>query len=312
MIAPRRASDGRTKLGPVPADLSRISVTAKVAAYYRQFSDIPFAKEVAARIHADDAFAQIVRDHALDRDQLTFYAPMFEARYKSITQLIQKAGVSQVLELACGYSLRGLDLTRESTIRYVETDLPDVVATKLALLDDVRRHHDIAPSPLHVVTVADALDVEQLRTAAAPFDAGKPLMILSEGLIGYLTRQEIERLAANVHDVLGAFAGSSWICPDFSFKVDLQNLPPERVRLREAITGITERQLDASAFEDQSDLATFLDRHGFSVHVRSQVDETPAFSSIPALGLSPALIERMRPALRAWVMTPKPKSLIAS
>jgi O-methyltransferase involved in polyketide biosynthesis len=292
----------------VAADLSRISVTAKLAAYYRQFSDIPFAKEVATRIHADDAFEQILRDHELERDQLTFYAPMFEARYKSITQLILESGSSQVLELASGYSLRGLDLTQKSTIRYVETDLPDVVATKLALLDDVRRQHEIATSPLHLVTVADALDLEQLRAAAKPFDASKPLMVLCEGLIGYLTRQETERLAANVHDVLGAFEGGSWICPDFSFKVDIRNLPPERIRLREAVTGITERQLDASAFEDQDDLVAFFERIGFSVQVRSQVDATPAFSSIAALGLSPALIDRLRPALRAWIMTPKPSS----
>ena len=31
---------------------------------------------------------------------------MFVARYKSITQIIRKSGASQVLELACGYSLR--------------------------------------------------------------------------------------------------------------------------------------------------------------------------------------------------------------
>jgi len=37
--------------------------------------------------------------------------------------------------------------------------------------------------------------------------------------------------------------------------------------------------------------------------VRSQVDETPSFSSIQSLGLSPALIERLRPVLRLWVMT---------
>lgn len=42
---------------------------------------------------------------------------------------------------------------------------------------------------------------------------------------------------------------------------------------------------------------------GFSVQVRSQVDETPSFSSIQALGLSPASIERLRGVLRVWVMT---------
>ena len=49
----------------MPADLSRISVTAKIAAYYRQFSDIAFAGEVARRIGADDAFEQILREHGL-------------------------------------------------------------------------------------------------------------------------------------------------------------------------------------------------------------------------------------------------------
>src|SRR6188508_3778540 len=102
------------------ADASLISVTAKLAAYYRQFSDIPFATEVAKRIGADDAFEQILREHGLDRDKLTFYAPMFEARYKSISQLIRKSGCSQILELASGYSLRGLDLTQSSAVRYVE------------------------------------------------------------------------------------------------------------------------------------------------------------------------------------------------
>jgi O-methyltransferase involved in polyketide biosynthesis len=183
------------------ADASLISVTAKVAAYYRQFSDIPFAAEVAKRVGADEAFERILREHGLERDKLTFYAPMFEARYKSITQVILQSGASQVLELASGYSLRGLDLTRHHQLWYVETDLP------------------------------------------------------------------------------------------------------ERVRLREAIMGVTQRQVDASAFEDDRDLAAFLNRTGFHGQVRSQVDETPSFSSIQSLGLSPALIERLRAVLRLWVMT---------
>lgn len=289
----------------MPSDLSRISVTAKLAAYYRQFSDIAFAREVARRIGADDAFEQIVREHGLERDKLTFYAPMFEARYKSISQLIGKSGCAQVLELASGYSLRGLDLTQRGALRYVETDLPAVVATKLTLLDDVRRQHRIAPSPLHVVTAADALDFEALRTASAALDHALPLLVLCEGLIGYLTREETERLASNVRALLGAFGGGSWLCPDFSFRAEMGSLPPERVRLREAVTGVTQRQLDASAFEDEGDLEAFLARVGFEVQVRSQIDETPALSSISALGLSPTLAERLRPLLRVWLMTPR-------
>jgi len=286
------------------ADPAHISVTAKLSAYYRQFSDIAFAAEAATLIGADDAFAQIVGAHGLDPDQLTFYAPMFEARYKSITQLIHESGASQVLELASGYSLRGLDLTRSGSLCYVETDLRDVIATKLELLHDVRQRHGIAPSPRHFVTVADALDLEQLGAAAAVFDRGQPLVVLCEGLIGYLTREETSRLAANVHTLLGELGGGRWIVPDFAFKPEIRALPPERIRLREVVTGVTQRQLDASAFDDAGDLVAFLRRLGFDAQVRSQIDETPSFSSIAALDLSPTLIDRMRPVLRVWVMTP--------
>ncbi len=285
------------------ADASLISVTAKVAAYYRQFSDIPFATEVAKRIGADEAFDRILREHGLERDKLTFYAPMFEARYKSITQLILQSGASQVLELASGYSLRGLDLTRNHQLRYVETDLPEVVATKLGLLEDIRKHHGISPIPQHAVTAADALDLEQVRAATAVLDRRRPLTVLCEGLIIYLSKVETERLAMNIRGLIGEFAGGCWITPDFSFRAEARDLPPERVRLREAISGVTQRQVDASAFDDDRDLAAFLNRAGFDVQVRSQVDETPSFSSSQLLGLSPAVIERMRAVLRLWVMT---------
>jgi O-methyltransferase involved in polyketide biosynthesis len=287
----------------VTAAPSDISVTAKVSAYYRKFSDIAFAAEVATMIGADDAFAEIVQNHGLEHDKLTFYAPMFEARYKSITQLIHSSGASQVLELACGYSLRGIDLTRDHSLCYVETDLPEVIATKLGLLDELRRRHDIAPSPSHVVVGADALDIEQLRAAIAVFDRSQSLLVLCEGLIGYLTRDETSRIAGNVRRLIDEFQGGWWIVPDFAFKTEIRNLPPERIRLREAITGVTQRQLDASAFEDTDDLASFLGRFGFEAQVRSQIDETPSFSTIAALNLSPAVIDRLRPALRVWFMT---------
>ena len=288
----------------MPADSSLISVTAKIAAFYRQFSDIPFAREVAKRIGADAAFDEILREHGLEREKLTFYAPMFEARYKSITQLILQSGASQVLELASGYSLRGLDLTRGGAVRYVETDLPGVVAAKRALLEEVRQHHAIGERPEHVVTSADALDFDEIRSSVADLDTSRALTVLCEGLIMYLSKEQTEQLATNIRRLLREFAGGCWITPDFTFRAEAKDLPPERVRLREAITGVTQRQVDASAFQDADDLATFLSRVGFTVQVRSQIDETPSFSSIQTLGLDPASIERLRGTLRVWVMTP--------
>jgi O-methyltransferase involved in polyketide biosynthesis len=291
----------------MPASSSPISVTAKIAAYYRQFSDITFAAEAAKRIGANSAFEQILHEHGLERETLTFYAPMFEARYKSITELIRKSGASQVLELASGYSLRGLDLTLTGSIQYVEADLSEVIETKRGLLEELRRQHGVAPSPRHVVTVADALDPEQVRAAAAVLDHGKPLVVLCEGLIQYLSKEDVELLATNIRRLLGEFAGGCWMTPDFAFKAEARDLPPERIRLRETIAGVTQRQLETAAFEDADELAAFLRRVGFQAVVRSQVDETPAFASIAALGLSPGLVDRFRPVLRVWVMTPTPQ-----
>jgi O-methyltransferase involved in polyketide biosynthesis len=288
----------------VTADPAQISVTAKVSAYYRKFSDIAFAAEVATLIGADEAFAEIVRAHALEPEKLTFYAPMFEARYKSITQLIHERAASQVLELASGYSFRGLDLTQRGSLHYVETDLRDVVATKLELLAEVRRRHNIVPNSSHVITVANALELDQLRAAVAGLERAQPLTVLCEGLVGYLTREQTNRLTGNVYSLLSEFSGGSWIVPDFAFKTEIRGLPAERVRLREAITGVTQRQLDASAFEDSAELEAFLQGAGFDVQVCSQVDKTPSFSTIAALNLSPTVIERLRPILRVWVMTP--------
>ena len=229
---------------------------------------------------------------------------MFEARYKSVSELIRKSGASQILELACGYSMRGLDLTRSGTLDYVETDLAGVIAIKRELLDEVRQRHHIAPSPRHHVTVADALDVEQLRCAVSGLDLRRPLLVLCEGLMGYLTRAETERVARNIRDLLGEHGGGSWIVPDFTFVAELRNLPPERIRLRAAVTGITQRQLDASAFEDHDDLVSFFRGIGFDTGVSSQIDETPSFASLATLGLPASLLDRLRPVLRVWIMTP--------
>jgi O-methyltransferase involved in polyketide biosynthesis len=288
----------------VVADAEKISITAKLSAYYRQFSDIAFASEVAALIGAEDAYAKLARDHGLDRDQLTPYAPMFEARYKSVSELIRKSGASQILEVACGYSMRGLDLTRSGTLRYVETDLPGVISTKQEMLDEIRRCHHIAPSPRHHVTVADALDIEQLRGAARALDPRQPLLVLCEGLMGYLTRAETKRVATNIRALLEDHGGGSWIVPDFTFVTEIRNLPPERLRLRTAVTGITQRQLDASAFEDHDDLVSFFGGIGFDTRASSQIDETPSFASLASLGLPASLLDRLRPVLRVWVMTP--------
>ena len=138
-------------------------------------------------------------------------------------------------------------------IRYVKTDLPGVIQTKLGLREERRRHHAIPPNAQHVVTAANVLVFEEVQASAASLDPGERLTVLCEGLIMYLSKAQTEVLARNIHRLLGGLAGYCWITPYFTFRSEPANLSPDRVRLREAITGITQTQFDASAFDDEQD-----------------------------------------------------------
>jgi hypothetical protein len=80
-------------------------------------------------------------------------------------------------------AVTGLDLTRSSAIRYTETRSAAVLEAKLGLLEEVRQHHAILQSPHHVVTAADTLDFDAVRSAAASLDRTQTLTVLCEGLI---------------------------------------------------------------------------------------------------------------------------------
>lgn len=54
----------------------------------------------------------------------------------------------------------------------MKTDLPEVIQTKPALLEEIRRHHAISSNTEHLVTAADALVFEEIH-ASAPLTLGR-------------------------------------------------------------------------------------------------------------------------------------------
>jgi len=287
---------------PAP-DHNKISVTAKIVAYYRQYSDIPFAKDVARYTGAEEAFQNFINADGLDPDDLIEYAPILEARYKSIVSLILKSGISQVLEMASGFSLRGLAMTRDHVITYVESDLGDLTWEKTRLIELIRDKYKLEDNGSHHVAVANTLNPDELRKALRPLVRGRKLVIVNEGLVQYFSAAEREMLAGNVRDLLDEFGGGVWITPDFMTKTDAVNVSPERKRFRQVITGVTERSFYDAAFDSTEQMNEFFADFGFTASVRDQIDETPHLSSVEALGLSPGLAERAKSGLSVWVLT---------
>lgn len=80
-------------------DYEEISATAIVTSYPRTFTDIPYEKEIYKWLQKH------CKEEVTLNDTL---APEIEARYKLINKLLDSSHIKQVLELASGYSSRGL------------------------------------------------------------------------------------------------------------------------------------------------------------------------------------------------------------
>jgi hypothetical protein len=73
------------------SNYGNISPTAKLIAYARRFTDIPYAKEVADASGADAAVDLLFRESNVPLDSLKNIAPMAEIRYKSMLTAIYQA-----------------------------------------------------------------------------------------------------------------------------------------------------------------------------------------------------------------------------
>lgn len=130
---------------------------------------------------------------------------------KLLDQAIEEGGITQVIEVACGLSPRGWRFSQRygDRITYVEADLPEMAARKRRALErmgSLGAHHRVAEvdalrddGPESIASLA-----EQLRP-----DGG--LAIITEGLLGYLPGDEVERLWRRFAVALSGFAHGRYL-----------------------------------------------------------------------------------------------------
>ena len=181
-------------------DYESIIPTALHTAYPLIFTDIPHSKDMF------DALSSLGFPENLKNEKLSVE---LEARYKLISQLLEQSQITQVLELACGYTCRGLNSCLEnSDTKYVEFDLPQIINTKIALLNRFCK----TPSNLKFVS-GNALDFDDLKSACRCFDKRKPIAVINQGFMRYLSFEEKRKLAQNIYKII-AKNGGIWITSD--------------------------------------------------------------------------------------------------
>jgi Leucine carboxyl methyltransferase len=273
-------------------DFHHISPTAKLVAYMRAMSDIPYYPRIAAMC---DATATAESFYNSNMELPHKRAPVAELRYKSLSGILGSLTYDNIIELASGLSPRGLILTEDPNVRFVETDLPEILQDKQEIVKALLGSEE---RPEYRFASANALDTDEFIAAAHNLRPG-PAAVIHEGLLPYLNNDEKEKLAANIMGLLNLLAGA-WITPDILTREQHEKTMAQSLA-QKRILSTTGRNLTDNLFEDFYDAKRFFDRAGFKVE-RYQQLKFAGHISCPVIDPETAeLIETQE----IWVMRPK-------
>jgi len=201
-----------------PRDFSTISPSAKKLILMKGYTDIPYARRTAELLMQPYEY---VPDYT--KNNFTFWARLlhFENRYRSIDQLLFETGIKNVLELSSGFSFRGLETVKREGYYYIDTDLPEMISDKKALVAELTKDEKPAPGTLELLAL-NALDENSFNEIASRFPKGE-LAIVNEGLLMYLPVDERRHVCEIIHRVLQG-RGGCWITADIYLRKHIEKL----------------------------------------------------------------------------------------
>jgi hypothetical protein len=264
-------------------DYTSISPSAKSLLLMKSYTNIPYAKEVAALMQGPEIFG-------LDFDNKDFYfwirVMHFESRYWSIDQLLQEINPENILELSSGYSFRGLNKCSKEAVHYIDTDLPEVIATKQEMMQQLGLGQALKGKldllPLNVLNRAAFNEIAQSFTNG-------PITIVNEGLLMYLNMNEKKQLCNTIHRLLKKHGGY-WITADIYTK-----LPPE---IRDAVPKSSseaafheQHRIEDNKFDSYDAARAFFNEQGFEMVKEGFVD-------FKTLSVIPHLLKVLPPEAR--------------
>lgn len=256
-----------------------ISSTALLVAYVRQFSDIPFTTELAQLLDVQT----VLRQFAIDRQEdVLLLSALCEARYQAADWAIAQSESMQIVELASGLLPRGMVMSQNPDMTFVESDLPAMIHLKQQLVAQIIRE----PSKLHFEAIDATSYPNQLPIGADYLRGSEPVTLLCEGLLQYLTLSEKRQLFANIREMLQHYGGI-WITPDLTTKqsqlqIEKHSAAPKQ--LHQSIISVTGRSLVDNSFNDRLEIKKFVSEQGFLIEEYSLLDVVDRLSCLDSLG----------------------------
>ena len=230
-----------------------------------------------------------------------------EVRFLCSNKLIEDLGYRYVLDIPCGYTSRGLKLSRED-IRYYGCDLPAVIeAVEPAVKSAVNDNGNIS---YHSV---DATNYDSIRCVLD--DVKDRLLITTEGLLMYMTQSELEEIFNNMKRLLAEFGGV-WITTD-------NTIIPAQQQIMRAIMGEEAYRKAAdkmpsppppsNVFFEPDKVTEFIDRMGFELERVSVAEHMPdvlmTLNRLPEEKRSE--VKQAMGVMEFWVMKLKPETVVS-
>lgn len=238
-----------------------ISPTAIVTSYPRTFTDIPYEKEIYQWLQKN------CKNNDVKLNKLL--APEIEARYKLTNKILDDLNIEQVVEIASGYSSRGI-IYAQKGYEYIEMDLEEVAKNKVKLLNDIAS----IPNNLHIIS-GNALNYADFEKCSEFLDKNKEVAIINEGLLRYLTFEEKEIVAKNIYNVLKKHNGV-WITCDVTPKKFIEKQNVCLPNFNENLNQVTSRNDLQDRFYDIEHIKSFMSNIGFNnveIHKFSEMKE---------------------------------------
>ncbi|MGE5418356.1 MAG: hypothetical protein ACM3UZ_16580 [Acidobacteriota bacterium] len=282
-----------------------ISPTAMLVAHMRTFTDIPFAKEIANASGAENYFQSII-DNSPEPNMQS--VPLSEARYKSTNKIIAQHGITQILEIAAGLSPRGLAMTENPDVIFVAADLPQILKQIKAVSESILVRLNITRPNLYFKT-ANALNQTDLLEAAAPFQAAKPIAIITEGLLPYLKHEEKETMALNIKELLKRYKGI-WITSDVNTIQSWRGMANTDEKMQEwmknrmrNLSSMTGRNMVNNIFRDEAEVQQFFTNAGFMIQDYPHTNVFEELASLDRLHLDRDAISEILKIYKSLILT---------
>lgn len=244
------------------------------------------------------------------------YTVLTDSRFQIVNNLIQSFSDRIVVDLPCGYTARGIKMSRQGRT-YYGFDLPAVTddigpAAAKIIGDDQNIHYA-------------AVDATNYDSMAAPLEEEKKeLLITTEGLLMYFTQQELEEVFSNIRRILQKHGGS-WIIVDRTYYTHdsaiasavLDN-DPGLVTLYTAITKKAAGTTADVKFNDNiifqgtdEEIKTFIGKMGFEVKELDMGDYLPDhFGVLPPASAEDARVRDVFRGMCFWELSVKEKSKV--